>query len=62
MASTASPPYAAPSCCESDYARLYDCIVSGQVPPRQCQEYLRDDAFHAYYASRRQPRDDLRLP
>ena len=38
---------------EKDYEDIYDCIVTGQVPPNVINEYFQDKNFHRYYIIRR---------
>ena len=35
-----------------DYENIYDCIVTGQVPPDVINEYFQDKNFHRYYILR----------
>ena len=37
---------------EKDYEDIYDCIVTGQVPPDVINEYFQDKNFHRYYILR----------
>ena len=37
---------------EKDYENIYDCIVTGQVPPDVIKEYFQDKNFHRYYILR----------
>ena len=38
---------------KEDYESIYDCIVTGQVPPNVINEYFEDKNFHRYYIIRR---------
>lgn len=38
---------------QAEFAMLYECIVSGQVPEDDCVLLLRDTAFFTYYKGRR---------
>ena len=35
------------------FPMLYDCIVSGQVPPEECATLLKHEGFFEYYCTRR---------
>ena len=37
---------------EKDYENIYDCIVTGQVPPNVINEYFQDKNFYRYYILR----------
>lgn len=37
----------------ANFAMLYECIVSGQVPEDDCVLLLQDTAFSEYYKGRR---------
>ena len=37
---------------KEDYKDIYDCIVTGQVPPDGINEYFQDKNFHGYYVLR----------
>ena len=37
---------------KEDYEDIYDCIVTGQVPPDVINEYFQDKNFHRYYILR----------
>ena len=43
---------------EKDYEDIYDCIVTGQVPPDVINEYFQNKNFHRYYILRTKQRTE----
>jgi hypothetical protein len=37
---------------KEDYENIYDCIVTGQVPPDVINDYFQDKNFYRYYILR----------
>jgi len=46
---------------EKDYEDIYDCIVTGQVPPDVINDYFQDKNFHRYYILRSKQRSEEEL-
>ena len=43
---------------KEDYENIYDCIVTGQVPPDVINDYFQDKNFHRYYILRSKQRSE----
>ena len=43
---------------KEDYENIYDCIVTGQVPPDVINDYFQAKNFHRYYILRSKQRSE----